>query len=66
MEATPRALELRGDDIVQTFHAYGTNGIIVEIEMPLTPVRLAGARRPFRIYVRHWNLRIRWPSAREC
>jgi FAD/FMN-containing dehydrogenase len=35
MEAEPRALELRGDEVMQAIHAYGTNGIIVELEIPL-------------------------------
>jgi len=37
MEATPRILELRGPDIDKANHAYGTNGIITEVEMPLAP-----------------------------
>jgi FAD/FMN-containing dehydrogenase len=37
MEAEPRVLELRGADIQQANHAYGTNGIITELEMPLAP-----------------------------
>jgi FAD/FMN-containing dehydrogenase len=37
MEATPRVLELEGDDIAKVAHAYGTNGIITECEMPLAP-----------------------------
>lgn len=36
-EAEPRALELRGPEIQQVNHAYGTNGIITELEMPLAP-----------------------------
>jgi FAD/FMN-containing dehydrogenase len=36
MEAEPRLLELRGADINKANHAYGTNGIITELEMPLT------------------------------
>ena len=36
MEATPRALELTGADLHKAVHAYGTNGIITEVEMPLT------------------------------
>jgi FAD/FMN-containing dehydrogenase len=36
MEAVPRALELTGEDLHKAAHAYGTNGIIVELEMPLT------------------------------
>jgi FAD/FMN-containing dehydrogenase len=37
MEAEPRALELRGDDVQKVNHAYGTNGIITELELPLGP-----------------------------
>jgi len=37
MEETPRLLELRGPDIQKANHAYGTNGIITEVEMPLAP-----------------------------
>jgi FAD/FMN-containing dehydrogenase len=37
MEETPRTLELRGPDIQKANHAYGTNGIITEVEMPLAP-----------------------------
>jgi FAD/FMN-containing dehydrogenase len=37
MEETPRILELRGPDIQQANHAYGTNGIITEVEIPLAP-----------------------------
>jgi FAD/FMN-containing dehydrogenase len=36
MEASPRLLELTGDDLHKVAHAYGTNGIISEVEMPLT------------------------------
>ncbi len=36
MEAEPRALELTGEDLHKAVHAYGTNGVIVEVEMPLT------------------------------
>ena len=35
-EAEPRELEFTGPDILKVAHAYGTNGIIVEAEMPLT------------------------------
>ena len=35
-EAEPRVLEFTGADILKVAHAYGTNGIIVEVEMPLT------------------------------
>jgi FAD/FMN-containing dehydrogenase len=37
MEAEPRVLELTGWDLQKVSHAYGTNGIITEIEMPLAP-----------------------------
>jgi FAD/FMN-containing dehydrogenase len=37
MEAEPRVLELEGDDIAKVAHAYGTNGIITECEVPLAP-----------------------------
>jgi FAD/FMN-containing dehydrogenase len=36
MEASPRVLELHGWDLQKVMHAYGTNGIITEVEMPLT------------------------------
>jgi FAD/FMN-containing dehydrogenase len=35
MEAEPRILELTGEDLHKAIHAYGTNGIITEVEMPL-------------------------------
>ncbi|HLW89667.1 MAG TPA: FAD-binding oxidoreductase, partial [Roseiarcus sp.] len=35
MEAAPRALELTGEDLHKAAHAYGTNGIIAEVEMAL-------------------------------
>jgi FAD/FMN-containing dehydrogenase len=37
MEAKPRRLVLRGEDLHKVSHAYGTNGVIVEVEMPLAP-----------------------------
>ena len=37
MEASPRVLDLTGDDLHKVSHAYGTNGIITEVEMPLGP-----------------------------
>ncbi len=36
MEENPRALELTGEDLHKAVHAYGTNGVIVGVEMPLT------------------------------
>ena len=35
LEKQPRVIELTGDDTNQVNHAYGTNGIITEIEIPL-------------------------------
>lgn len=35
MEAQPRVIELRGDQVQKVNHAYGTNGIITELEIPL-------------------------------
>ncbi len=37
MEAEPRILELTGDDLHKVNHAYGTNGVITEVEFPLAP-----------------------------
>ena len=37
MEASPRVLEIEGEDLHKVAHAYGTNGIITEVEMPLAP-----------------------------
>lgn len=37
MEAEPRILDLSGLDLHKVSHAYGTNGIITEVEMPLAP-----------------------------
>ncbi|MCB1968900.1 MAG: FAD-binding oxidoreductase [Geminicoccaceae bacterium] len=37
MEGEPRILELRGADIQKVNHAYGTNGVITELAMPLAP-----------------------------
>ena len=37
MEAEPRTLEITGHDLHRVSHAYGTNGIITEIEIPLAP-----------------------------
>lgn len=36
MEAKPKTLELTGENLHKVTHAYGTNGIITEVEMPLT------------------------------
>ncbi|MEE8272805.1 MAG: FAD-binding oxidoreductase [Alphaproteobacteria bacterium] len=37
MEDSPSVLELRGDDVMKAVHAYGCNGIITELELPLAP-----------------------------
>lgn len=37
IEAEPRTVELRGADVALVHHAYGTNAIITEVEMPTTP-----------------------------
>ncbi|ASC73986.1 putative FAD-linked oxidoreductase [Halomicronema hongdechloris C2206] len=37
LEDQPRILELRGDNVQQVNHAYGTNGIITSLEIPLGP-----------------------------
>jgi FAD/FMN-containing dehydrogenase len=38
-EATPRAIELRGDDLAKAIHAYGTTGIVTEVEIALAPAQ---------------------------
>lgn len=40
LEDTPQIIELRGDEVQQVNHAYGTNGIITELEIPLGPAYL--------------------------
>ncbi len=37
LEETPRIITLEGPDIQKVHHAYGTNGIIVELELALRP-----------------------------
>jgi hypothetical protein len=37
LENEPRVLELRGDETQKVNHAYGTNGIITQLEIPLAP-----------------------------
>jgi FAD/FMN-containing dehydrogenase len=37
MEDEPRVIELRGDDVHKVNHAWGINGIITELEIPLGP-----------------------------
>ena len=36
IEPEPRLIELRGADLAKVFHAYGTTGLMVEVELPLT------------------------------
>lgn len=37
VEPEPRLIELRGPDILKVMHAYGVNGVITEVEVPLAP-----------------------------
>lgn len=37
LEDTPQIIELRGDDVQKVNHAWGINGIITELEIPLAP-----------------------------
>lgn len=37
MEAKPRVLDLVGADIAKASHAYGVNGVITEVEIPIDP-----------------------------
>jgi FAD/FMN-containing dehydrogenase len=37
VEPTPQVVELRGRDVLKVMHAYGVNGIITEVEVPLAP-----------------------------
>ncbi|MEJ0013802.1 MAG: FAD-binding oxidoreductase [Bauldia sp.] len=37
VEETPRIVELTGRDILKVLHAYGVNGIITEVAVPLAP-----------------------------
>lgn len=39
LEAEPREIVLEGAETLQAFHAYGTNGVIVELQLGLTPAR---------------------------
>ena len=36
LEEAPRTLELAGEDLHKAVHAYGTNGVITDLEAPLT------------------------------
>lgn len=37
LEDEPRIIELRGDDVQKVNHAWGINGIITQLELPLAP-----------------------------
>ncbi|WP_307640913.1 FAD-binding oxidoreductase [Variovorax paradoxus] len=37
LEREPRIIELQGDGIQQVHHAYGTNGVILDVEVALSP-----------------------------
>ena len=37
VEREPRVIELQGDEIQQVHHAYGTNGVILDVEVALSP-----------------------------
>lgn len=37
LEDEPRFIELRGREVAKATHAYGVNGVIIEVEMPLAP-----------------------------
>ena len=37
MEAEPRIIDLTGPDIFKAAHAYGVNGVITEVEVPVDP-----------------------------
>jgi FAD/FMN-containing dehydrogenase len=38
VEEHPRVIELRNRDVLKVMHAYGVNGIITEVEVPLAPL----------------------------
>ena len=60
MEAEPRVMELTGEDVLKVMHAYGTNGIITEVEMPLTAcLRLDRCHRRLRRFHGRGRLRQR-------
>ena len=37
VEREPRIIDLQGDEIQQVHHAYGTNGVILDVEVALSP-----------------------------
>ncbi|MEM8675762.1 MAG: FAD-binding oxidoreductase [Cyanobacteria bacterium P01_G01_bin.67] len=37
LEAQPKVIELEGDQVQNVLHAYGTTGIITELEIPIAP-----------------------------
>jgi FAD/FMN-containing dehydrogenase len=68
LEEEPRVLELRGDEVFQVSHAWGLNGIITEVEIPLAPAYPwaelvvafppAGGLCPVPILARPWAMRM--------
>lgn len=60
VEEKPRIIELRGDAVQRANHAYGTNGIIVELEMPLGP-----AEPWVDVIVAFDDLKASWKFAQE-
>jgi FAD/FMN-containing dehydrogenase len=39
LEETPRVLVLRGDEVLRVHHAYGTNGVITELDIAMAPAQ---------------------------
>jgi len=39
LEASPREITLEDQDTLRAFHAYGTNGVLIEIQLRLAPAR---------------------------
>jgi hypothetical protein len=67
LEAEPRVLELTGEDLHKVTHAYGTNGIITEVEMPLTAAYdwvdvIVG----FDTFIDAAATAMRWPAGRPA
>ena len=62
VEEAPRIIELTGRDILKVLHAYGVNGIITEVAVPLAPGnRGPNASSPSRRWVRRRGLVMRSP-----
>ncbi len=61
MEETPRILTLQAPDALLLHHAYGSNGIVTEIELALAPVTPGlSVLIPLLILLRQWHLPMRW------